>query len=78
MKCFEDGRDFPLLTRRERQVLEYIAVGMSAKEVARRVELAPRTVERHIENIRLKLNARNSAHMVACAFANGMLTIEAA
>jgi FixJ family two-component response regulator len=48
------------------------------KGVARRVELAPRTVERHIENVRLKLNARNSAHMVACAFANGKLTADVA
>ena len=78
MKCFEDGRASPLLTRREQEILECIAAGLSAKEVARRVDIAPRTVERHVENLRLKLHARNSAHMIACAFVNGMLSVEAA
>ena len=77
MKYFEDGRGDLSLTQREQEILECIAIGLSAKEVARRVEIAPRTVERHIENMRLKLHARNSAHMIACAFVNGILTLEA-
>ncbi len=77
MKCFEDGRGAFSLTRREQEILECVAIGLSAKEVARRIDIAPRTVERHIENMRLKLHAKNSAHMIACAFANGILTLEA-
>ncbi len=63
-----------LLTPRELQILKHVAAGWSAKEVARRIDIAPRTVERHIENIREKLGARNTTHMVSRAFASGMLS----
>jgi LuxR family transcriptional regulator of spore coat protein len=64
----------PTLTQREHQILELVAVGLSAKEVAQHIDIAPRTVERHIENIRLKMRARNRTHMVTCAAMSGMLT----
>jgi LuxR family transcriptional regulator, transcriptional regulator of spore coat protein len=64
----------PTLTQREHQILELVAVGLSAKEVAQQIDIAPRTVERHIENIRLKMRARNRTHMVTCAAMSGMLT----
>jgi LuxR family transcriptional regulator, transcriptional regulator of spore coat protein len=64
----------PHLSGREQQILELVAVGLSAKEVALEIDIAPRTVERHIENIRLKLRARNRTHMVTCAAMAGMLT----
>ena len=66
----------PLLTAREQQVLEFIAQGLSAKEVAQEIEIAPRTVERHIENVRLKIRARNRTHMVTLAMDLGLLHTE--
>jgi len=63
----------PLLTAREQQVLELVAHGLSAKEVAQEIEIAPRTVERHIENVRLKTRARNRTHMVTLALEAGIL-----
>lgn len=68
-------RNDPVLTAREAEVLEYVTLGLSAKEVARYLELSPRTVERHVENVRLKLRARNRAHMVACAVQAGFLEL---
>lgn len=67
----------PALTAREQQVLELVAQGLSAKETAQEIEIAPRTVERHIENVRLKLRARNRTHMVTLALELGVLHIEA-
>lgn len=61
------------LTVRETEILELVAVGLSAKEIAQRVAIAPRTVERHIENIRLKMRARNRAHLVTRAIASGLI-----
>ena len=55
------------LTHREIQILELVAQGYSAKEVAQFIHVAPRTVESHIDTIRLKLRARNRTHMVAIA-----------
>lgn len=67
----------PHLTFREHQILELVAVGWSAKEIAIEIDIAPRTVERHIENIRLKLNARNRAHLITQAMMFGLLSFDA-
>ena len=63
--------DFITLSDRERQVLRCIADGLSSKECAQQLGIAPRTVERHVENLRNKLNARNKPHLVAKALAAG-------
>ena len=70
-----DNERGSFLTRREQQILEFVAHGWSAKQVAQRIDIAPRTVERHIENIRMKMNARNTPHMITCAFSSGMLKV---
>ena len=65
----------PALTARERQVLELVAGGYSAKEAANQIGIAPRTVERYIEQVRLKMRAKNRAHMVTQAVLAGYLKI---
>ena len=65
----------PHLTFREHQILELVAVGSSAKQIAIEINIAPRTVERHIENVRLELNARNRAHLITQAMHLGLLVI---
>ncbi|MET0363865.1 MAG: helix-turn-helix transcriptional regulator [Sphingobium sp.] len=62
-----------ILTNRELEVLALVAAGLSAKEIAQRISIAPRTVERHIENARLKMHARNRTHLVTCALIYGLL-----
>jgi DNA-binding CsgD family transcriptional regulator len=61
------------LTKREIEILRAIALGLSAKEVAKQLKIAPRTVERHIDHIRLKTRTRNRSHMVAFAIDNGLV-----
>ena len=63
--------DFVSLSEREREVLECIARGLSSKQCALQLGIAPRTVERHVENLRNKLNARNKPHLVAKALVGG-------
>ena len=65
--------DFVLLSEREREVLQCIAQGLSSKQCAQELGIAPRTVERHVENLRNKLHARNKPHLVAKALAGGHL-----
>ncbi|MEU0403712.1 LuxR C-terminal-related transcriptional regulator [Streptomyces sp. NPDC006197] len=45
----------PALTRRERQVADLIAEGMSNKEIAAALIISPRTAEGHVEKILTKL-----------------------
>lgn len=44
------------LTRREREVAELVAKGMTNRQIATELVLSPRTVDRHIDNIRAKLH----------------------
>jgi len=52
------------LTPRERQVVELIIDGYSAKEIGKMLSISPRTVEAHRWNICRKLGARNTADIV--------------
>lgn len=62
-----------MLTGREAQVLQLVARGLSAKQIAKGLGIAPKTVDRHIDHIRLKTRTRNRSHMIAIASTNGML-----
>ena len=64
----------PALTGREVQILELVALGFSAKEIAQQHDIAPRTVETHLDTMRLKLRARNRTHMVTLAIGLGLLS----
>ncbi|PZN93827.1 MAG: LuxR family transcriptional regulator [Alphaproteobacteria bacterium] len=68
------GLPMAQLTNRESEVLRLVARGRSAKEVALELAIAPCTVERHIENVRLKTRTRNRAHMVAYVIQEGLLS----
>ena len=61
------------LTSRELDVLQYVAMGRSAKETAIELNIAPCTVERHVENVRLKTRTRTRAHMIAYVSREGLL-----
>ena len=61
------------LTPRERDVLALLAQGLSAKEVAIELAITARTVESHIDKLRLKTRTRNRTHMVAEAIHQGLL-----
>lgn len=65
--------DIPTLTSRELQILELVAFGNSAKEIAQTCGIAHRTVEAHLDTVRLKLRARNRTHMVGLALDLGLL-----
>jgi len=53
-----------LLSRREREVLELLSAGCSNKEIARRLDISPRTVEIHRGNMMNKLGAGHAADAV--------------
>lgn len=55
----------PRLTSREFQVAGLIADGLTNQAIARRLAVAPRTAEAHVENIRRKLDVRSRAQIAA-------------
>jgi pimeloyl-ACP methyl ester carboxylesterase/DNA-binding CsgD family transcriptional regulator len=55
----------PRLTARELQVAELVAEGLTNQAIARRLSVAPRTAETHVENIRRKLGVNSRAQIAA-------------
>lgn len=53
------------LTKRELQVIRYIAEGDTSKQIALKLDITEQTVRHHAHNLIKKLNARNRAHAVA-------------
>lgn len=61
------------LTTREREVLQLVAEGHTDREVADTLVLSPRTVNRHLSNILVKLNVPGRAAAVAYAIRQGLV-----
>ena len=60
------------LTRREVEVLRLIAAGKSNRQIAAALYLSPRTAERHVANIYLKIGAHSKAEAAAYALHHGL------
>lgn len=52
------------LSRREKQVLGYVAKGLTSRLIAEKLSLSSRTVEHHIENIKQKLGAKSKYDLI--------------
>lgn len=57
--------DQPILTEREREVLELTAKGLSAPAIAQQLYLSPTTVKTHLQNVYEKLGVSDRAAAVA-------------
>jgi DNA-binding CsgD family transcriptional regulator len=57
----------PVLTARERAILELVAQGQSNKEIGRALGISPETVKTHLENVYGKLAVERRAHAIARA-----------
>ena len=67
------GRSTPATTdavrmsKREREVIDLIAEGLSNKEIAQRLDIATDTVKSHVHNVLEKLALRNRLQIAAHA-----------
>jgi DNA-binding NarL/FixJ family response regulator len=72
-----DVRDgaFGSLTLRQREVMQLLAEGRSAKEIARILHISTRTVEFHKYNMMEQLGIKTSAELVHFAIKHGIVSI---
>lgn len=63
----------PALTRRQREILQLFADGLSTDRAARSLGLSPETVRTHIKAVLSRLGAHDRAHAVAIAFRGGLI-----
>jgi two-component system nitrate/nitrite response regulator NarL len=66
--------ELPKLTTREQEVLQWMAQGLSTKEIARRLRISPETVKDHLVRIYEKLEARNRVEALERARSLGLLS----
>jgi two-component system response regulator NreC len=64
------------LTPREREVLTLIAEGLSNNEIADRLVISAKTVDRHRENIMHKLNMHSRIELVKYAIRTGLIELD--
>lgn len=61
------GSEQVVLTRREKEVLELIAEGMTNNEIAGKLFISITTVDTHRKNVMAKLNVKNTAMLIRMA-----------
>lgn len=66
----------PLLTPREREVLQLLSEGKSAKEIARHLHVSVKTVETHRGHVMEKLGAHSLAILTKYAVREGLTSLD--
>ena len=63
------------LTRREREVLEQAALGMSNRQIGEVLEIAEQTVKNHLSSAMRKLSLHDRTHAVVIAIGQGLISL---
>ena len=71
----QTDKDLEVLTKRERQVLEAVAQGMTSPQIGESLGISPKTVARHRERIMNKLNLHSAAELVKYAIRTGLIEV---
>jgi DNA-binding NarL/FixJ family response regulator len=71
----EKSGSISLLSEREQEILHLIADGKKVKEIAEQLNLSPKTVEAHRQNIMEKLEIRSTAGLVKYAIREGLTAL---
>ncbi len=64
--------DVPQLTERETEVLRLVAKGLTARQIAQRLVISPRTVENHVQSTLHKLQLHNRVELARYAIEHGL------
>nr|WP_222858697.1 LuxR family transcriptional regulator [Rhizobium mesosinicum] len=62
------------LTRREMEILHYLAEGMTSMEISKHLKISNHTVDWYMNGLQDKLKAKNRQQAVALAFRYGLIT----
>ena len=72
----DSGPSVNLLTNRERQVLQLLTEGFSVKEIARNLQVSPKTIATTRQNILHKLDQHSIAGLTKLAVREGLTSLE--
>jgi DNA-binding NarL/FixJ family response regulator len=68
--------DFESLSRREIEVLQALADGLSAKEIAQRLHVSSGTIRNHLAKLLSKLGVHSQLQAIIFAVRHGLVDIE--
>ena len=73
----EAGRmsSLPEFTQREREVLELICQGYNNDQIADKIHISPKTVEKHKSNLFQKTHSGNTVNLIIYAFKNELVDL---
>ncbi|MCA9925124.1 MAG: response regulator transcription factor, partial [Anaerolineales bacterium] len=72
----EEGDSIEMLTPREQEVLVQIAEGLTNAEIAQKLHISVKTVDRHRENMMQKLNMHSRIDLVKFAIRKGLISLD--
>ena len=67
--------DTALLTRREREIVRYAALGLHNAEIGRKLRITEQTIKTHLNNIFKKVGVRDRAELTMYAIRAGIVTV---
>jgi DNA-binding NarL/FixJ family response regulator len=73
---FKPADDFVQLSRREKEILLLVIQGLYSSQIAGRLLISPRTVEKHRANAMRKLGLHSQAELIRYAFREGFIAQE--
>ncbi len=69
----DDAGTAPVITRREKEVLELLADGLTNNEIAEKLFVSAATVDSHRKSLIAKLNAKNTPGLIKLAFVHKLI-----
>jgi DNA-binding NarL/FixJ family response regulator len=63
-----------MLSKREREIMDLLAQGLTGEQVAEQLFLSPETIKTHIRNAMNKLEATTRVHAIAIALRDGFIS----
>lgn len=61
--CFSKPRTY--FSKREKECIQFLLMGMTAKEIAKKLQLSHRTVESYLENIKYKTECPSKSQLIS-------------
>ncbi|MGD1850411.1 MAG: LuxR C-terminal-related transcriptional regulator [Cyanophyceae cyanobacterium] len=76
MTSISNGSSAISLSKREMEILELLASGMTNQDIAKSLEISKRTVDNHVSNILTKTRTENRVTLVRWALQWGKVCID--
>ncbi len=62
-------------SRRETEILDLIGKGLDTKDIAKKLYISQRTIEKHKSNMMAKTNSHNNVQLILYAIRNGLISL---